>query len=280
MGSNGSKVLRSAAGVLWDMDGVIVDTGDYHYRAWTHVLAAAGVVFSQEQFRASFGMNNIGILTMLFGRAPTAAEIEVMDVGKEQYFRELIREDIRPLPGVSTWLASLHEAGVRQAIASSAPPESIDFFVDALDLGAWLDARISGTDMPGKPAPDVFLTAARAIDMPPERCVVIEDAIPGVQAARRAGMKCIAVTTTNPAERLTAADVVVASLAELAPDTIWRLLDSGPSLSPQVGPLVSPQVGPLVSPQAGPSVSPQVGPLVSPQVGPSVSPQVGPLSCA
>ena len=227
MASNGLSDLRATAGVLWDMDGVIVDTGEYHYRAWSHVLAEAGLPFSQEQFRATFGMNNIGILTLMFGRAPTASEITVMDDGKEQYFRELIRGDVRPLPGVRSWLVSLHEAGVRQAIASSAPPENIDFFVDELDLAEWFDARVSGTGMPGKPAPDVFLTAARAIGLPPERCVVIEDAIPGVEAARRAGMKCIAVTTTNPAESLTAADVVVPSLAELAPDTVWRLLNGG-----------------------------------------------------
>ncbi len=211
-------------GVLWDMDGVIVDTGEYHYRAWVHVLTAAGLSYNDEQFRNTFGMNNATILSLLFGREPTADELAVLDEGKEQYFRELIRGDVKALPGVRAWLSTLHEGGARQAIASSAPPDNIDFFLDELGLTGWFDARISGTGMPGKPAPDVFLTAAGAIGVPPERCIVIEDAIPGVEAARRAGMRCIAVTTTNPAERLANADIVVDSLANLPPATVWRLL--------------------------------------------------------
>ena len=83
-------------------------------------------------------------------------------------------------------------------------------------------------NMPGKPEPHVFLEAARQVDVPPARCVVIEDAVPGVEGARRAGMKCIAVTTTNPAAALTTADIVVPTLADLPPSSVFQLLGLTP----------------------------------------------------
>jgi beta-phosphoglucomutase-like phosphatase (HAD superfamily) len=96
--------------------------------------------------------------------------------------------------------------------------------IDELELRAYFAAIVTGYDLPGKPDPTLFLKAARQIDVPPERCVVVEDAVAGVEAAKRAGMKCIAVTTTNPAQALDEADVVVERLDELPPDTIKRLL--------------------------------------------------------
>jgi beta-phosphoglucomutase-like phosphatase (HAD superfamily) len=112
-------------------------------------------------------------------------------------------------------LARLKNAGVRQAIASSAPQENIDVLVDGLGLRQYFAAIVSGATLPGKPNPDVFLEAARQIGVPPSACVVVEDAIAGVQAARNAGMRCIAVTTTNRADKLAAADIVVDRLDEL-----------------------------------------------------------------
>ena len=101
------------------------------------------------------------------------------------------------------------------AIASSAPDANIQALVKELGLQDYFAAILSGSEMPGKPDPAVFLAAARRLEFPPERCVVVEDSIAGVKAARRAGMKCIAVTTTNPGEALQAADRVVHSLADL-----------------------------------------------------------------
>jgi beta-phosphoglucomutase-like phosphatase (HAD superfamily) len=117
--------------------------------------------------------------------------------------------------------------GYRQGVASSAPPANIDALIDGLGLRAYFDELVSGVDLPGKPEPAVFLEAARLLDVPPENCVVVEDAVAGVQAAKRAGMKCIAVTTTNSAQLLQEADIVVERLDTLAADAFRRLLAAG-----------------------------------------------------
>ncbi len=119
---------------------------------------------------------------------------------KESLFRELIKGKAEPLPGVLDWLRQFQAWGIKQAITSSAPPENIEVLVAELKIEEFFDAIVSGFDLPGKPNPDVFLKAANTIQMEPENCIVIEDAIAGVEGAKRAGMKCIAVTTTNPGQ--------------------------------------------------------------------------------
>jgi HAD superfamily hydrolase (TIGR01509 family) len=130
---------------------------------------------------------------------------------------------LQALPGVRAWLERLSQQGVPMAVASSAPVENIDITLEELGLRSYFDAIVSVAGRPGKPDPLVFLESASRLGMPPERCIVVEDAIPGVEAAKRAGMKCIAVTTTNPAEALVAADLVVERLDMLPEDIFQRL---------------------------------------------------------
>ena len=211
-------------GIIWDMDGVLVDTGEFHFQAWSRALPEYGISFSRELFTATFGMNNAGILEVLLGEPPAPELLAEISDRKEQLFRQAVRGRVQPLPGVLAWLERLKAAGLRQAIASSAPPANIDALVDELGLRDHFDAIVSGSDLPGKPDPALFLKAARLIGVPPERCVVVEDAVAGVEAARRAGMKCIAVTTTSPAHALNEADVIVERLDALPLDTFERLL--------------------------------------------------------
>lgn len=211
-------------GVLWDLDGVLVDTGEAHYYAWAKALDEHQIPFTREQFRATFGMNNAGILQLLLGRAFTPEALAVIGDEKELYFRESIRGRAQLLPGVTDWLARLQAQGVRQAIASSAPPANIEVIVDELNLRPYFEAVVSGADLPGKPDPATFLLAAEKIDCPPRHCLVVEDAVAGVTAAKRAGMKCLAVTTTHPASALQMADLITHRLDALPPDTILKLL--------------------------------------------------------
>jgi beta-phosphoglucomutase family hydrolase len=211
-------------GVIWDMDGVLVDTGEFHFQAWSQALPEFGIPFTRELFTATFGMNNAGILEVLLGQTPTPELMAEISDRKEQLFRQAAQGRAQPLPGVLAWLERLKAAGMRQAIASSAPPANIDALVDELGLRDYFDAIASGFDLPGKPDPTLFLKVARLIGVPPERCVVVEDAVAGVEAARRAGMKCIAVTTTSPAHALNEADVIVERLDALPLDTFKRLL--------------------------------------------------------
>jgi beta-phosphoglucomutase family hydrolase len=219
------RIQRTAKqGVIWDMDGVLVDTGEFHFQAWSRALPEFGIPFTRQLFRDTFGMNNAGILEVLLGETPAPELLAEISERKEQLFRRAVRGRVQPLPGVLAWLERLKAAGMRQAIASSAPPANIDALVGELGLRDYFDAMVSGFDLPGKPDPAVFLKAARRIGVPPERCVVVEDAVAGVEAARRAGMKCVAVTTTNPAQVLKGADVIVERLDALPPDTFERLL--------------------------------------------------------
>jgi beta-phosphoglucomutase len=202
--------------VLWDLDGVVVDTGEFHYLAWDEVLAEAGLPFSRQFFQATFGMNNAGILTRLLGHEPPADQLTFISERKEERFRQIIHGQVRPLPGVVQALQWFKRHGFKQAIASSAPPANIDFLIDELRLRAYFEAIVSGYDLPGKPAPDVFLLAARRLAVDPIGCLVIEDAVAGVEGAKRANIKCLAVTTTNPIEKLHRADRVVDSLTVLS----------------------------------------------------------------
>ena len=211
-------------GILWDMDGVLIDTGEFHFAAWCAVLADYGIPFSREQFRSTFGMNSPGTLAVLLGDALTPALAAEISARKEAAFRDAVRGQARPLPGVTAWLARLQRAGFRQAIASSAPPENIAVLVEELHLRGYFEALVSGYARLGKPDPGLFLETAQRLDVPPARCVVVEDAVVGVVAARRAGMKCVAVTTTNPAEALAAADLVVERLDALPANTFERLV--------------------------------------------------------
>ena len=211
-------------GILWDLDGVLVDTGKFHFRAWSQVLSEHSIPFTRESLHATFGMNNTGILSVLLGQTPSPELLAEVSDRKERLFRQAVRDHIRPLPGVRVWLERLKAAGARQAIASSAPPANIDALIDGIGLRPYFTAIVSGADLPGKPDPAVFLKSARLIGVPPERCVVIEDALVGVEAARRAGMKCVAVTTTNPAHALKGATVVVERLDALPLDTFERLM--------------------------------------------------------
>jgi HAD superfamily hydrolase (TIGR01509 family) len=206
------------------MDGVLVDTGEFHYQSWVEVLAEYGIPFSREFFRETFGMNNDGVLSSLLGEKLTPELLAEISAKKEHWFREAVQGHAQPLPGVRVWLERLQAGGFRQSIASSAPPANIKVLVDELGLRGHFDAMVSGVDLPAKPAPVLFLEAARQLGVPPARCVVVEDAVAGVEAAKRAGMKCIAVTTTNPAYALAAADIVVEQLDTLPPDIFQRLL--------------------------------------------------------
>ncbi len=218
-----SKQMTHRA-VIWDLDGVLVDTGELHYRSWSQALPAFGLSMTRDLFQATFGMNNAGILTVLLGRKPEPELVQRVSDSKEDTFRAAARGHVQPLPGVKDWLARLRAAGFRQAIGSSAPPANIEVLVDELGLREYFDALISGFDLPGKPDPAVFLKAAQALGVSPERCVVVEDSVAGIEAARRAGMTCIAVATTNSPDALGAADLVVARLDALPLDAFERLL--------------------------------------------------------
>ena len=218
------KVMNDRFGVIWDLDGVLVDTGEFHFQSWSRTLGHYEIPFNRDFFRKTFGMNNTGVLTTLLGQTPDPHLLTKIDQEKEQLFRELIRGQAQPLSGVKSWLDRFAGEACHQAIASSAPQANIDALINELSIRKYFQAVVSGADMPGKPDPAVFLEAARQIEIPVERNLVIEDSVAGVEAARRAGMKCVAVLTSHSREALKNAHIVVERLDELSWDVVQELI--------------------------------------------------------
>jgi beta-phosphoglucomutase-like phosphatase (HAD superfamily) len=127
---------------------------------------------------------------------------------------------------VKPLLEAIYQAGIPQAIGSSGPPANIKAIVDSVQIRNYFQALVSAAEMPGKPDPAVFLSAAGQIGAAPAGCLVIEDGLSGVEAAHRAGMKCIAVTTTNPATALVAADIIVDRLDQLRLTDLYALVET------------------------------------------------------
>lgn len=213
---------RRTAAVLWDLDGTLADSGDYHWRSWRDTLGAEGIEITYQQFLDSFGQKNDRILTNWLGPDTPADRIRRIGDAKEALYREFARiEGLVPLPGASEWVRRLHETGWRQAIASSAPRANVEVMLDAVGITRLMDAVVTAEDVArGKPDPEVFLRAAERLGVPPGRCIVVEDAAAGVEAGRRAGMRTIGV---NPGATLDA-DLYVRSLVDLPPDAFDRLL--------------------------------------------------------
>jgi beta-phosphoglucomutase family hydrolase len=211
--------------IIWDMDGVLVDTGCFHYQAWADTFAYYGWVYSEALFKETFGMNNADFLKNKVTADITPEKVKEISDLKENRFRQAIHGKAELLPGVEKLLKEAQRVGLRQAIASSAPPENIEVLVKELNLAPYFDAIISGSDIPGKPDPAVFLKAAKSLKTASEMCMVIEDSIAGVQAAKAAGMRCLAVETTNPAEVLQEGTWVYPTLLDLPPDFLNQLLN-------------------------------------------------------
>ena len=212
----------SAKGVLWDLDGTLVDSEEFHWQSWQSAMGAEGRPVTFDQFKRSFGLRNETILRRWLGPDASIADIERVADAKEVEYRRLAAEHgLTPLPGAAEWLVRLHAAGWKQAIASSAPRLNVDVMLRALHLDRFFEAIASSEDVTaGKPDPQVFLAAAGTLGVPPDRCIVVEDAAAGIEAARRAGMRSIGVSRGAP---LTA-DVFVTSLADLSLDAFERLI--------------------------------------------------------
>jgi HAD superfamily hydrolase (TIGR01509 family) len=207
------------------MDGTLIDSEEFHWISWRDTLANVGITITREQFLASFGQRNDSILPQWLGAAATPERIERISRAKERLYRELVRKDgVSPEPGVATWLHRLHKQGWLQAIASAAPRANIDAVLEALQATHLFQGIVSADDVHrGKPDPEVYLTAASRVGVPPDRCIVVEDAVAGVEGARSAGMKSIGISHNG---RQLPADIVVQSLDALAPDAFDTLLES------------------------------------------------------
>jgi beta-phosphoglucomutase family hydrolase len=212
--------------VIWDMDGVIADTADLHYRSWQYAFQKRKVVYTREDFDHNFGRRNDVTIRATLGEAVSQAEIDAVEHDKEDFFRTDARNKLRPFPGVINLLKIIADTGVSSAVASSAPLENIQMILNELGITDCFQATVFGREVKeGKPDPQVFLAAAAKLDVKPQNCIVIEDAVAGVKAAKAAGMRCIAVTNSHPATKLVEADFIVDSLVLVGIDDLDKLFD-------------------------------------------------------
>ncbi len=223
MNANETDRRSASRAVLWDVDGTLLDSAAYHWQSWQATLALEGFPIQWEHFTASFGQRNDAVLRGYFGADFPLSEVERIAEAKEARYRELMRAGgVTLLTGVGEWLQRLHQAGWLQAIASSAPRLNVITIVEALGIGSYFEAIVSAEDVQrGKPDPQVFLVAAEKLGVPPERCIVVEDAPVGIEAGRRAGMRTIGVLSTHAQLD---GDVVVRTLDELPDNAFVQLL--------------------------------------------------------
>jgi beta-phosphoglucomutase len=213
---------------LWDVDGTLVDTAEQHFQAWAATARERGRPFNRDDFARTFGRRNPEILHILFGDAVEGQEALDLADRKEALYRDAAARGVDLLPGVRALLEDLDRAGFRQAVGSSATRANLDLILRLAGVARFFPAVIAAEDTQrGKPDPQVFLLAAERLGIPPERCVVLEDAVAGVQAAKAGGMKCIAVRFvghhSEEALRTAGADLVVATLEQASAATVRRL---------------------------------------------------------
>jgi HAD superfamily hydrolase (TIGR01509 family) len=209
--------------VLWDLDGVLVDSTRYHYEAFRQLLAELGRDLAESEFAPLFGLPNDTILRTLLGRL-SPDRSRALGARKEHLFRQGIAGRVRALPGAEGLVRRLSASRVPQAIVSSAPRANVQLILRSLGLERAIAAVVGEEDVTrGKPDPEGFLTAATRLGVESDGCVVLEDAPAGLTAAKAAGMSCIGVATTRPAGQLTQADLVVGALDDPAVEAFLGL---------------------------------------------------------
>ncbi len=223
MADFGTK-LNSGLAVIFDMDGVIVDSARYHYLAWRTLLEKRNREYSYEEFKTNFGRRTDMQVRRILGNIPDA-EVTAFVKEKDILFREIIGRSVAAFPGVVDLIKNIKNHEGKLAVGSSSPTETVHLIVGKLGVKEDFDTIVCGDEVTeGKPSPQIFLTAARKLGVLPEKCVVIEDAVIGVAAAKNGGMRAVAVTNTHERRDFTEADLVVDSLQELKFETLKNIL--------------------------------------------------------
>ena len=201
--------------VIFDMDGVIVDSEPYSMQALIDILRQYGVEPTEEELQRSYGRRVRDDFVDYFSRHGVAADVNMAIAHKHARYYHLAAGHLQPLPGVIALLRRLQDHGYHLALASSGDRVKVAFGMQALALNGIFEAVVTGDDVAhSKPDPEIYLIAAQQLAVPPEQCLAIEDAPAGVEAAKRAGMRCVAVTNSVAPEQLHKADLIVASLAD------------------------------------------------------------------
>jgi beta-phosphoglucomutase len=211
--------------VLFDMDGVIVDSNPYHKLAFEAFLERHGVFLTDEELKTHvYGRTNQEIMRFIFKEKFTPQQGQVWADEKEAIFRDLYKE-VSPVKGLVAFLQMLKTHAVKTAVGTSAPKLNLDFILEKIDIRQYFYALLHSDDVQfGKPNPEIYLKAAARLNTAPMNCIVIEDSLPGIKAGLDAGMKVIGITTTHTAEELARAHLVIEDFNGLTIQTLLDLL--------------------------------------------------------
>ena len=216
--------MAELKGLLFDMDGTLVDNLAYHFAAFAEYAKRKGFDLLEPVTLKHNGMHSNQIFPMVLGEAKVAEYgIDRLNREKEEVYRDMYRGKVEPIKGIIELLQAAKAAGVKCAIGSSGCRENVQFIIEGLGIEDLIDASISGSDVThGKPHPEIFTKAHEALGLKAEECIVVEDAVNGIMAGVAAGCKCLGITTTASAETLNAAGAAM-SVADFTTITIEGL---------------------------------------------------------
>lgn len=212
-------------GIIFDMDGTMVDNMMVHHRAWQRQLRELGLEMSLDEVKEKIHGVNEEILWRLFGERLSANERREIAAAKEAAYRSIFADELALLPGLLSLLEELKAAGIPMAIGTAAPPENVDFVLDGLGLRPYFVAVYHAHSVQkGKPDPEIFALGADAMGVSLADCIVFEDSVTGAEAARRAGSKAIIVTTTHAEAEFAAFDHILAFIKDYQGVTLDALM--------------------------------------------------------
>jgi len=213
-------------GVIFDSDGVIVDSEPFSLAAFREAMQDQGVFLNDEDIMANCGLTDSDIVKYVLQKLGKKVDGDQFHKRKQKLYEEkVLAGDLKPCPGAVLLLNSLSASNIPYALASSGSKDKIRLNLNRVGLWDRFPVIISGEDLPrSKPHPDIFLESAKRLSLPPEKCVVIEDSLNGIKAAHNARMKCVAVAGTFPPAELTQADFIVESLIQITVKTLRFLV--------------------------------------------------------
>src|SRR6478736_6082191 len=201
--------MSKKLGVIFDMDGVIVDSNPYHKIALNQFCAKYGYHLSEDDLlKRVYGRTNKEWITNLFGSL-SESQLRAYADEKEALFRELYKNDIQPVKGLVKFLSLLDENNIPKSIGTSAPRANVDFTLSKTHLEKYFSTILDDTFVTlGKPNPEIYIKSIQALNLPPDRCIVVEDSLSGIKAGRASGAKVIGITTTHKPGEMEETDMV------------------------------------------------------------------------
>lgn len=213
-----------AKAVIFDMDGVVVNSMQADYHAWEKIFKENSIAFSNDVFKSFLGMKSRDIIKRLVKKEATDEEAISLEKKKEAYFLDCAKQELTEITGVTDLLKELQKQNIPTALATGGTQGKADFVLATLGLKNYFTAITTADNVSeAKPNPEIFLKSAQKLTVAPNDCVVIEDAQNGIQAAKAAGMKVIGITTTHTQEELSNADKVIDNYSQLSLETIQTI---------------------------------------------------------